>query len=188
MPRSLDWKRAEDLVLGTLLLLPALPLMLFIAIAIKLDSPGPVLFRQTRLGFNKSPFVILKFRTTSYVVGPERNILQAYRRVTQVGRLLRRTSLDELPQLINVLKGEMSLVGPRPLPALYSELYEARIAGYAARYRVPPGMTGWAEVNGFRGVTTLEKMQGRIDYDLAYIARQSLLFDFWILLLTVGAA
>jgi putative colanic acid biosysnthesis UDP-glucose lipid carrier transferase len=135
--------------------------------------------------------VILKFRTISYVVGPERNTLQAYRRhprVTQVGRFLRRTSLDELPQLLNVLKGEMSLVGPRPLPALHSELYEAQIAGYAARYRVPPGMTGWAEVNGFRGVTTLKEIQCRIDYDLAYIARQSLLFDFWILLLTVGAA
>jgi Undecaprenyl-phosphate glucose phosphotransferase len=183
-------KRAEDLVLGTLLLLLFLPLMLTIAAAIKLDSAGPILFRQKRLGFNNNAFEILKFRTMIHARAPERDVPQARRkdpRVTRVGRFLRRTSLDELPQLLNVLKGDMSLVGPRPHALPHNDQYSTLIGGYLGRHRVQPGITGWAQVNGLRGETdTLEKMQSRIDYDLAYIENWSLLFDLKILLMTVG--
>jgi putative colanic acid biosynthesis UDP-glucose lipid carrier transferase len=182
-------KRIEDLVLGTALLLFALPLMVAIAVAIRIDTPGPVLFRQTRQGLNNSAFAILKFRTMIYVPGPERAVPQARRhdlRVTRVGRVLRRTSLDELPQLFNVLRGEMSLVGPRPHAVSHGDRYGALIVGYADRHRVPPGITGWAQVHGHRGETdTLEKMQRRVDHDLAYLANRSLLFDLRILLMTV---
>ena len=187
-----DWrtfKRATDLALGTVLLLLALPLMGAIAVAIRFDTAGPALFRQTRRGLNDRPFAILTFRTMVYVPGPELTVPQARRRdprVTRVGRILRRTSLDELPQLFNVLKGEMSLVGPRPHAVAHGEHYGALIAGYADRHRVPPGITGWAQVHGHRGETdTLAKMQRRVDYDLAYIAHRSLRLDFKILLLTV---
>jgi Undecaprenyl-phosphate glucose phosphotransferase len=183
-------KRAEDLVVGTTLLLLFLPLMLTVAAAIKLDSAGPVLFRQKRLGFNNNAFEILKFRTMIHMPGPERDVPQARRkdpRVTRVGRFLRRTSLDELPQLLNVLKGDMSLVGPRPHALPHNDQYSAVIGGYLGRHRVQPGITGWAQVNGLRGETdTLEKMQSRIDYDLAYIENWSLLFDLKILFMTVG--
>ena len=182
-------KRAEDLVLGTALLLLALPLMVAIAVAIRIDTPGPALFRQKRRGLNNSPFDILKFRTMVYVPGPELAVPQAHRhdpRITRVGRVLRRTSLDELPQLFNVLKGEMSLVGPRPHALAHGERYGALIAGYADRHRVPPGITGWAQVHGLRGETdTLEKMQRRVDHDLAYLVNRSLLLDLRILVLTV---
>jgi len=183
-------KRTEDLVLGILLLLLFLPLMLAVAAAIKLDSAGPVLFRQKRLGFNNNAFEILKFRTMLHAREPEQEVPQARRkdpRVTRVGRFLRRTSLDELPQLLNVLKGDMSLVGPRPHALPHNDQYSALIGGYLGRHRVQPGITGWAQVNGLRGETdTLEKMQSRIDYDLAYIENWSLLFDLKILIMTVG--
>ena len=176
-------------MLGTLLLVLTLPLMVAIAVAIRLDTPGPALFRQTRRGLNNRPFGILKFRTMVFVPGPELTVPQAWRRdprVTRVGRVLRRTSLDELPQLFNVLKGEMSLVGPRPHALAHDARYAALIDGYAERHRVPPGITGWAQVHGYRGETdTLEKMQHRVDHDLAYIANQSLLLDLKILVLTV---
>jgi putative colanic acid biosynthesis UDP-glucose lipid carrier transferase len=182
-------KRAEDLVLGTALLVLTLPLMVAIAVAIRFDTPGPALFRQTRRGLNNRPFAILKFRTMVFVPGPELVVPQARRfdpRVTRVGRVLRRTSLDELPQLFNVLKGEMSLVGPRPHALAHDARYAALIDGYAERHRVPPGITGWAQVNGHRGETdTLEKMQRRVDHDLVYLAHRSLVFDLRILLLTV---
>ena len=182
-------KRAEDLVLGTILLMLTLPLMGAIAVAIRLDTSGPALFRQTRRGLNNRPFAILKFRTMVFVPGPELTVPQARRhdlRVTRVGRVLRRTSLDELPQLFNVLKGEMSLVGPRPHAVVHDARYAALIAGYAERHRVSPGITGWAQVNGHRGETdTLEKMQRRVDHDLAYIANRSLRLDLRILLLTI---
>ena len=182
-------KRAEDLVLGIALLVLTLPLMVAIAIAIRLDTPGPALFRQKRRGLNNRPFDILKFRTMVYMPGPELAVPQAQRhdpRVTRVGRVLRRTSLDELPQLFNVLKGEMSLVGPRPHALAHDERYGALIAGYADRHRVPPGITGWAQVHGYRGETdTLEKMQRRVDHDLAYLVNRSLLLDLRILVLTV---
>jgi Undecaprenyl-phosphate glucose phosphotransferase len=182
-------KRAEDVALGVLLLLLFLPLMLAIAAAIKFDSAGPVLFRQKRLGFNNNAFEILKFRTMVHVPGPEREVPQAQRndpRVTRVGRFLRRSSLDELPQLLNVLQGNMSLVGPRPHALAHNDQYAALIGGYLGRHRVQPGITGWAQVNGLRGETdTLEKMQRRIDYDLAYIENWSLLLDLKILVRTV---
>jgi Undecaprenyl-phosphate glucose phosphotransferase len=182
-------KRAEDLMLGILLLFLFLPLMLAVAAAIRIDSAGPILFRQKRLGFNNSPFEILKFRTMIHVPGPELDVPQAQRndpRVTRVGRFLRRTSLDELPQLLNVLKGNMSLVGPRPHALAHNAQYAALIGGYLGRHRVQPGITGWAQVNGLRGETdTLEKMQRRIDYDLAYIENWSLLLDVKILFMTV---
>jgi putative colanic acid biosysnthesis UDP-glucose lipid carrier transferase len=184
-------KRAEDLVLGTALLLLVLPLMVAIAVAIRIDTPGPALFRQKRRGFNNRPFDILKFRTMVFAPGPDLAVPQARRhdqRVTRVGRVLRRTSLDELPQLFNVLKGEMSRVGPRPHALAHGERYGALIAGYADRHRVPPGITGWAQVHGHRGETdTLEKMQRRVDHDLAYIQNRSLLLDLRILVLTVRA-
>jgi putative colanic acid biosynthesis UDP-glucose lipid carrier transferase len=184
-------KRAEDLVLGTVLLVLTLPLMVAIAVAIRLDTPGPVLFRQARRGLNNHPFAILKFRTMVFVPGRELTVPQARRRdprVTRVGRVLRRTSLDELPQLFNVLKGEMALVGPRPHALAHDARYAALIAGYADRHRVPPGITGWAQVNGHRGETdTLAKMQRRVDHDLAYVAHRSLRLDLRILALTVRA-
>jgi putative colanic acid biosysnthesis UDP-glucose lipid carrier transferase len=182
-------KRATDLALGTVLLLLLVPLMVVIAAAIRFDTPGPVLFRQKRPGLNNRAFDILKFRTMVFVPGPELAVAQARRRdprVTRVGRVLRRTSLDELPQLFNVLRGEMSLVGPRPHALAHDARYAALIAGYAERHHVPPGIIGWAQVNGHRGETdTLEKMQRRVDHDLFYLANRSLLFDLRILVLTV---
>jgi exopolysaccharide biosynthesis polyprenyl glycosylphosphotransferase len=182
-------KRIEDLVLGTMLLVLMLPLMVVIAAAIRLDTPGPVLFRQKRRGLNNRAFDILKFRTMVHVPDPEPTVPQARRkdpRVTRVGRVLRRTSLDELPQLLNVLKGEMSLVGPRPHALAHDARYAALIDGYEDRHRVPPGITGWAQVHGHRGETdTLEKMQRRVEHDLFYLANRSLLFDLRILVLTV---
>jgi len=184
-------KRATDLVLGTVLLLLVLPLMVGIAVAIRLDTPGPVLVRQKRLGVNTSTFDILTFRTMVHLPGSELEIIQAQRRdprVARVGRYLRRTSLDELPQLLNVLKGEMSLVGPHPHTPAYGARYAALIAGYAERHRVPPGITGWAQVHGHRGETgTLATMQRCVDHDLAYLAHRSLRFDLRILALTVRA-
>ena len=184
LDRMSDWgtvKRATDLVLGTLLLLLVLPLMVVIVAAIRLDTPGPVLFRQKRLGVNNSTFEILKFRTMIHVPDSELEIIQVQRhdpRVTRVGRFLRRTSLDELPQVANVLNGSMSLVGPHPHALAYSEQYAPVIDGYSARQRVQPGITGWAQVNDLRDETdTLAKMQHRIDHDLAYIENQSLLLD-----------
>jgi putative colanic acid biosysnthesis UDP-glucose lipid carrier transferase len=188
-----DWgtvKRATDLVLGTVLLLLVLPLMGAVAAVIRFDTPGPVLFRQKRLGVNNSTFEILKFRTMVHVPGSELEVIQARRhdpRVTRAGRFLRRTSLDELPQLLNVLNGSMSLVGPRPHALAHGEQYATVIDGYGERHSVQPGITGWAQVNGLRGETdTLAKMQRRIDHDLAYIENQSLLLDLKILLMTVG--
>ncbi len=183
-------KRAEDLVIGALALaLLALP-MLLIALAVRLDSPGPSLFRQRRMGFNNNPFTVLKFRTMGVGAAPagDGTLAQASRgdaRVTRLGRLLRRTSLDELPQLLNVLRGDMSLVGPRPHAVEHNLQYAPLIDGYLGRHRVQPGITGWAQVNGLRGETdTLDKMQRRVALDLAYVERWSLAFDLLILLRT----
>jgi len=180
-------KAIEDRVLALLLLLLASPAMFLIALAVRLDSPGPVLFRQKRFGFNSVPFDVLKFRTMHIapVNSNSGSIIQAKRgdpRVTRVGRWLRCTSLDELPQLINVLCGQMSLVGPRPHAIAHNVQYEKTIEGYRARHRVKPGITGWAQVNGLRGETdTDEKMARRVEYDLYYIEHWSLLFDFSII-------
>ncbi len=185
-------KRAEDVVLATLLLLTFMPLMAAITIAIRIDDGGPVLFRQRRLGFNNNAFEVLKFRTMVHSAAiDEHQVPQARRgdpRVTWVGRVLRRTSLDELPQLLNVLRGDMSLVGPRPHALAHNEYYAGQIDGYLGRHRVQPGITGWAQVNGFRGETdTLEKMQRRVECDQAYVENWSLWLDLKILLLTFVA-
>jgi Undecaprenyl-phosphate glucose phosphotransferase len=185
---SLVLKAIEDRLLGALILLLVLPLMALTALAIHLDSPGPALFRQRRYGFNNNEFTVFKFRTMT--IGPESGdaVSQARRedpRVTRVGAFLRRTSLDELPQLFNVLRGEMSLVGPRPHAVLHNKQYAEIIDGYLGRHRVKPGITGWAQVNGLRGETdTPDKMHQRVEHDLYYIDHWSLLFDLRILFLT----
>jgi Undecaprenyl-phosphate glucose phosphotransferase len=183
-------KALEDRLIAALVLTLAAPLMLLIAIAIKLDSPGPVLFRQKRYGFNNQVIEVLKFRTMRVECAElgEGQVIQARRgdpRVTSIGRWLRPTSLDELPQLINVLRGEMSIVGPRPHAVAHNEHYAGLIDTYLARHRVKPGITGWAQVNGLRGeTTTLDKMERRVQYDLHYIENWSLAFDLRILLRT----
>ena len=184
-------KAAEDRVLGSLLLLVFAPLMLLIAVAIKLDSRGPVFFRQTRYGFNNNLIKVWKFRTMYHHMTDVAGSVLTQRddpRVTRVGRFLRRTSLDELPQLLNVVTGEMSLVGPRPhaLQAKAGELlYQDVMHHYAARHRVKPGLTGWAQVHGWRGETdTPEKLTRRVEHDLYYIDHWSLLLDLQILLRT----
>ena len=176
-------KTLMERCLAALALVPLAPLLLTIAVAVKLSSPGPVLFRQQRHGWNGRIIEIWKFRTMYQ--HPDDQVRQASRhdpRVTPVGRLLRRTSLDELPQLYNVLRGDMALVGPRPHAVLHNLYYCERIQAYAARHRIKPGITGLAQVNGHRGETeTLEKMQQRVAADLAYINRWSFWLDLKIL-------
>jgi Undecaprenyl-phosphate glucose phosphotransferase len=182
-------KNLEDRILAPIFCLIFLIPSLLIAIAIKLDSPGPVLFRQPRFGFNNNLINVLKFRTMYANRPDEAGVPQATRddpRVTRVGRFLRRSSLDELPQLWNVLKGEMSLVGPRPHAVDHNRKYAAMIDEYLGRHRMKPGMTGWAQVNGLRGETqTVEQMRARVQYDLSYIDDWSLLLDLKILFLTL---
>jgi putative colanic acid biosynthesis UDP-glucose lipid carrier transferase len=180
-------KRLEDLVLGSVLaLICALP-MLCVALAIRLSSPGPVLFRQRRHGENGIEFDVLKFRSMT-VLDNGAQVVQARRhdpRITPVGAFLRRSSLDELPQLFNVLGGEMSLVGPRPHAIAHNALYRSKILEYMRRHKVKPGITGWAQVNGLRGETdTLDKMVARVEHDLAYIRTWSPWLDIKILFLT----
>jgi Undecaprenyl-phosphate glucose phosphotransferase len=181
-------KRIFDIVLGTIALILVSPLLLIIAILIKLDSPGPVFFVQRRHGFNHKRFGILKFRSMT-VTEDGAKVEQAKQndpRVTRVGYYLRRWNLDELPQLINVIKGDMSLVGPRPHALTHNREYERQIAFYARRHNIKPGITGWAQVNGFRGITdTNHKMKARVEHDLYYIDNWSILFDLYILALTV---
>jgi putative colanic acid biosysnthesis UDP-glucose lipid carrier transferase len=183
-------KRTEDLLLGTLLLFATLPAMLVIAVAIKLDSTGPLFFTQRRHGLDGREIVVYKFRTMKVLEdGPD--IRQAQcgdPRITRVGAFLRRYSLDELPQLVNVLQGRMSLVGPRPHAVAHNELYRKVICGYMIRHKVRPGITGWAQVNGLRGETdSLEKMKARVEHDLAYLRGWSLTLDLAILLRTAWA-
>jgi Undecaprenyl-phosphate glucose phosphotransferase len=181
-------KRIEDATLSLLLLFLFLPLMGAIALGVKLDSRGPVFFRQQRFGFNNNPIWIYKFRSMHVAAEEDPAVRQAQRadpRVTRFGSLLRRTSLDELPQLINVLKGDMSLVGPRPHAIAHNEYYATCIDRYLHRHRVKPGITGWAQVNGLRGETpTIATMHARVTHDLFYIENWSLWFDLWILLRT----
>lgn len=182
-------KGIEDKVLATLLLIGFSPILLLITLAIKLTSRGPVLFRQRRYGFNNNEFAVLKFRTMREDAPADSTVEQAKRmdpRVTRVGRFLRRTSLDELPQLINVIRGEMSLVGPRPHAVEHNVEYAMVINEYLSRHRVKPGITGWAQVNGFRGETkTVDLMRQRVQHDLYYIDNWSVLFDLRILVLTL---
>jgi lipopolysaccharide/colanic/teichoic acid biosynthesis glycosyltransferase len=162
--------------------------MALVAVLVKLDSPGPVLFVQTRAGFNTRPFRIFKFRTLHTLEDGSivRQVSRNDSRLTRIGRILRRTSIDELPQLFNVLRGEMSLVGPRPHAAAHNFEYQQVIANYAYRHHVRPGLTGWAQVNGLRGETTVEIMQRRVDLDLWYIDNWSLWLDLKIMVRTVA--
>lgn len=181
-------KRLEDIVLGTFFLVAGAPLMILIAVAIKLNSKGPVFFKQRRYGLNGEVIEVLKFRTMT-VAEDGAKVTQAKKdddRITKVGRILRRTSLDEVPQLIHVVTGTMSLVGPRPHAVAHNELYRKKIEGYMLRHKVKPGLTGWAQVNGWRGETDeLWKMEKRIEHDLEYIRRWGLGFDLKIVFITV---
>jgi len=185
---SLFVKRLEDLLLGSLILLLISPLLCGVAAAVKLTSPGPVLFKQRRYGLNGQVIEVWKFRSMS-VAEDGAVIPQATRsdpRVTKLGAFLRCTSLDELPQFFNVLQGQMSIVGPRPHAVAHNEQYRKLIHGYMLRHKVKPGITGWAQVNGWRGETdTVEKMEKRVQYDLEYINNWSLWFDLKIILMTV---
>ena len=181
-------KNVSDFVLALLILLLLSPIMLVIALAVKLTSSGPAIFRQRRYGLNGEEFIVYKFRTMT-VSDDGSRIEQAHKndpRITRIGAFLRRTSLDELPQFINVLQGRMSIVGPRPHAVAHNELYRKLIKGYMLRHKVKPGITGWAQVNGLRGETeVLEKMQARIEYDLDYLQNWSIWLDLWIILRTV---
>ena len=191
-PLQAAMKRAEDLTIATLALLAVLPLLGVVAVAIRLDSPGPVLFRQVRIGFNGRPFRVWKFRTMHAHARDDDAVRQTTRhdrRITRIGRFLRRSSIDELPQLFNVLAGDMSIVGPRPhargMTALGLPLHDV-VAEYSARHRLKPGITGWAQVNGCRGeVDSHEKLRRRVAFDFHYIENWSLTFDLWIIVRTV---
>jgi Undecaprenyl-phosphate glucose phosphotransferase len=181
-------KRMFDAVAATAGLILFSPLFLCAAVAIKLDSPGPVFFRQTRHGYNKQAIGVLKFRTMTTLENGNafRQVRRNDDRITPVGRILRRSNIDELPQLINVLMGQMSIVGPRPHATAHNDMFEGRILPFARRHNVKPGITGWAQVNGARGETdTLEKMRERIEYDLYYIDNWSFLFDVKIIVMTL---
>lgn len=180
-------KRSSDIVFASILLLLIWPLLLLIAAGVRMSSPGPILFRQRRYGLYGESINVYKFRTMR-VCEDGHTVPQAQRndpRVTRLGRFLRRTSLDELPQLFNVLAGTMSLVGPRPHAVSHNEEYRKVIAGYMLRHKVRPGITGWAQVNGYRGETeTVEKMQRRVEYDLDYLRNWSLRLDLNIMFKT----
>ena len=182
-------KRGFDVAVAVGLLALLWPLFLVVAILIKLDTPGPVFFRQTRLGFNNDPIDVWKFRSMTTFNDSTDEFRQAVRndpRVTRVGRFIRQANIDELPQLINVLKGEMAMVGPRPHAVAHNDLFANQIRGMFRRHNVKPGITGWAQVNGFRGETdTFEKMQNRIEHDLYYVDNWSFFFDLKIMIMTV---
>jgi putative colanic acid biosynthesis UDP-glucose lipid carrier transferase len=176
-------KRASDIVFALLILALLSPVLLIIAVGVKLSSEGPVIFRQRRYGLDGREINVYKFRTMT-VAEDGAVVRQAARhdeRVTPFGAFLRRTSLDELPQFINVLQGRMSVVGPRPHAVAHNEMYRKVIKGYMMRHKVRPGITGWAQVNGLRGETeTVEKMKARIDFDLDYLRNWSLQLDSYI--------
>jgi putative colanic acid biosynthesis UDP-glucose lipid carrier transferase len=181
-------KRASDLILSLLILILVSPLLIIIAAAIKIDSPGPIIFKQRRYGLDGEEIVVYKFRSMRVCEdgGFIRQAQDGDDRITRLGAFLRKTSLDELPQFVNVLQGRMSIVGPRPHAVAHNEIYRNLIKGYMIRHKVKPGITGWAQVNGYRGETkTLDKMQGRIDYDLDYLRNWSLRLDLRIIMKTV---
>ncbi len=181
-------KRLTDIVLSLAILLLLLPLLAVVAVAVKLSSPGPVIFKQRRYGLDGREIAVYKFRTMT-VTEDGTQIRQASRtdhRITRIGGILRRSSLDELPQLINVLQGRMSLVGPRPHAVAHNEEYRKLIKGYMVRHKVLPGITGLAQVNGCRGETSqLEEMEARVNYDLDYLRRWTPMLDIKIILMTV---
>ena len=186
--REIIQKRLFDLTLAAAALVLATPLLVLVALLIKLDSPGPIFFVQRRYGFNQQPFRIIKFRTMRTL--DDGAVIQQARpddpRLTRIGRWLRRWNIDEIPQLFNVLTGDMSLVGPRPHALSHDREYEYRISMYARRHNVKPGITGWAQINGYRGETdTEEKMRKRVEYDLFYIDNWSLWLDLKIIVRTV---
>jgi Undecaprenyl-phosphate glucose phosphotransferase len=176
-------KRCLDVGLACTALLVLAPLLIATAILVKLDSPGSIIFRQTRRGFNGKPFDIWKFRSMTTSENGD-CILQARRhdaRVTRIGKLLRRTSIDELPQLWNVLRGEMSLVGPRPHALAHDSYYDQMISNYAYRHHMKPGLTGWAQIHGLRGETpTIDLMEKRVEYDVWYVSNWSIWLDIRI--------
>ncbi len=185
-------KRLEDLLIGsTMLLVAAIP-MVIIGIGVRLSSPGPALFRQRRYGRDGKEILVWKFRTMTVTEDGAMSFKQAAKhdtRITPLGAVLRNTSLDELPQLFNVISGSMSLVGPRPHPVMFNEQNRQLVPGYMLRHSVKPGMTGWAQVNGYRGETdNIEKLKGRITHDLWYIKHWSLLLDLKILVMTLALA
>ena len=181
-------KRSSDIVLASLILLLLSPFMIAIAIAVKLSSPGPVIFRQRRYGLDGEEIIVYKFRSMT-VTEDGASIEQARRnddRVTRLGAMLRKTSMDELPQFVNVLQGRMSVVGPRPHAVAHNEMYRRLISGYMLRHKVKPGITGLAQVNGLRGETdSLDKMKARVEYDLTYLRNWSVWLDLLIVLKTV---
>lgn len=180
-------KRIMDIVISTILLIALAPVLLGVSIAVKLSSPGPIIFKQKRYGVGGKEIDVYKFRSMKMTL-PSAEVKQATQdddRITRVGRFIRRTSLDELPQFVNVLQGTMSIVGPRPHASQHNELYRKLIPGYMLRHKVKPGITGWAQVNGLRGETeTVDKMRKRIRYDLVYISHWSVAFDMRIILKT----
>lgn len=181
-------KRVEDIIVSFIILIIISPILLFIAIAIKLTSKGPILFKQDRYGVNGKIIKVWKFRSMK-VMENDRQVTQATKndpRLTKIGTFLRKTSLDELPQFFNVLRGDMSIVGPRPHAVIHNEQYRSEIMGYMLRHKVKPGITGWAQINGYRGQTdTLDKMEKRVEYDLEYIHNWSVTLDIKIIFLTI---
>ena len=181
-------KRISDLVLASLILLLITPVLAAVAIGVKLSSPGPIIFRQKRNGLHGEEIVVYKFRSMTAMDNGAvvRQATKGDARITPFGAFIRKTSLDELPQFINVLQGRMSIVGPRPHAVAHNELYRQLIKAYMVRHKVKPGITGWAQVNGHRGATdTIEKMQARVEYDLEYLRNWSLGLDLVIILRTV---
>ena len=179
------FKRAMDIVGASVGLIISSPLLLLIAILVKTTSEGPVIFAQERIGRHNKPFRMYKFRSMRQQSEQAKQAdwtVENDPRVTKVGKFIRRTSLDELPQLVNILKGDMSLVGPRPEQTKYVEEFREKIPRYMIKHQVRPGLTGWAQVNGYRGDTSIRK---RIDYDLYYIENWTLGFDIRILFLTI---
>jgi Undecaprenyl-phosphate glucose phosphotransferase len=182
-------KEIFDRAFAAVALLVVSPVLLILAVAVKISSPGPVFFTQMRSGADGNAFRIYKFRSMRVHVEEHGSLRQANRndpRTTRIGWFMRRTSLDELPQFFNVLRGEMSVVGPRPHALEHDEHYQSIVSGYIHRYRIKPGITGWAQINGFRGETDrIEKMQSRVEYDLFYLRNWSFALDLRIVLATI---
>jgi putative colanic acid biosynthesis UDP-glucose lipid carrier transferase len=181
-------KRISDIVLSIIILILISPLMAFVAAAVKWTSPGPVIFKQRRYGLDGKQILVYKFRSMT-VTEDGAKVQQATKndnRVTPLGAILRKTSIDELPQFVNVLQGRMSIVGPRPHAVAHNEMYRKLIKGYMVRHKVKPGITGWAQVNGYRGETdTLDKMDGRIKFDLDYLRNWSIMLDLYVIYKTI---